>query len=87
LPYKIRIQKSTEGILLVFPQEIANSFQKGIISFYRVSDKNMDFEKTIILENNQMQIPASEVLEGRWNISARWETKNKTFLSKQEINY
>jgi len=87
LPYKIRIQKSTEGILLVFPQEIANSFQKGTISFYRVSDKNMDFEKTIILENNQMQIPASEVLEGRWNISVRWETKNKTFLSKQEINY
>lgn len=87
LPYKIHIEKSTEGILLNFPQEIADSFQKGTIAFYRVSDKNMDFEKAIVLENNQMQIPASEVLEGRWNISVRWETENKTFLSKQEINY
>lgn len=87
LPYKIHIEKSTKGILLNFPQEIADSFQKGTIVFYRVSDKNMDFEKAIVLENNQMQIPASEVLEGRWNISVRWETENKIFLSKQEINY
>ncbi len=87
LPYKIQFEKSKEGILLIFPQEIAKTFQNGSISFYRVSDKNMDFEKPIVLKNNQMQIPASQVLAGRWNISVRWQMGDKTFLFKQKINY
>lgn len=86
-PFKVRVEESTAGIDLVFPEEIANTMQNAKVYFYRVSDKNMDFEKEIVLTNNRMQIPATQVIPGRWDISVQWQKDGKTYITKEKINY
>ncbi len=86
-PFKVRVEESTAGIDLVFPEEIANAMQNSKVYFYRVSDKNMDFEKEIVLINNRMQIPAKQVIPGRWDITVQWQKDGKTYITKEKINY
>jgi len=86
-PFKVRVEESATGINLVFPEEIAEDMQNAKVYFYRVSDKNMDFEKEIVLINNKMQIPEEQIFPGRWDITVQWEKDGKSYLTKEKINF
>lgn len=88
LSEKIRVEQSLEGIRIVFPEQLATDVNKGTVFFYRVSNKVLDFEKALQLETNVMEIPAAEILPGRWDVSVRWEDKNgNVFLVKEKITF
>lgn len=84
----LRVEQSLEGIRIVFPEQVAADVSSGSVFFYRVSNKVLDFEKPLQLQNNTMEIPASEILPGRWDVSIRWEdTNGKVFLVKEKITF
>jgi nitrogen fixation protein FixH len=84
----IRVEQSLEGIRIVFPEQVAADVSKGSVFFYRVSNKVLDFEIPFQLQDNTMQIPASEILPGRWDVSIRWEdTNGKAFLVIEKITF
>jgi nitrogen fixation protein FixH len=87
LPYKIRVEQNLEGIQLVFPDEIASQMENGSVYFYRVNKKDLDFEKTIVLTNQKMLIPAEDLLPGRWDVSVRWEMNGKTYITQEQITF
>lgn len=86
-PFKVRVEESTAGVDLIFPEEMVKDMQNAKVYFYRVSDKKRDFEKEIVLTNNRMQIPAGEILPGRWDVTVRWQRLGKAYLTKEKINY
>lgn len=86
LSEKIQIQTSTEGVILIFP-ETMTEVQNGTVNFYRVSQKSLDFQEEIRLQDNQMHIPASRLLPGRWNITLQWESGGKKYMVKENITF
>ena len=81
------IKKTNEGILIDFPGNEALSNIDGIVTFYRPSDKNLDFTKPILLKDRQMFIPKNEIVQGRWNISVKWDFNGKTYLTRKSISF
>ena len=87
LAEKVVIEQTEIGVLIDFPENETSSNPDGIVTFYRPSNKNLDFTKPILLEDQKMFIPKSEIAAGRWNISVRWEQNKKTYLTRKNINF
>ncbi|HZJ36218.1 MAG TPA: FixH family protein [Gillisia sp.] len=87
LAEKVVIEQTEIGVLIDFPGGEASSNIDGIVTFYRPSNKNLDFTKVILLEDQKMFIPKNEIAAGRWNISVRWNQNGKTYLTRKNINF
>ena len=80
-------EKTSEGILLTFPENLNINDIKGKVFLYRPSNKHLDFETPISLSNHNLLIPDKRLLDGRWNIKVDWKYKNNSYLYKTEISY
>jgi hypothetical protein len=87
LAENVVIEQTETGVMIDFPGNEASANIDGIVTFYRPSNKNLDFTKPVILEGNKMFIPKNKIAAGRWNISVRWVQNGKTYLTKKNINF
>jgi len=87
LPENIVVTKTTEGFLFTFPKSLAYSKIKGTISFYRPSNKKLDFDFPIVLSSYNLLIPDKSLLEGRWDISVSWNYEGVKYLFKEKNTY
>ena len=87
LSESIIITKSNRGILVVFPKDLEYSKIEGTLFFYRPSNENLDFNIPIVLSENQLLIPVSQLVEGRWDISVNWEYEGVNYLFKDNLTY
>lgn len=79
--------KTTEGILITFPESLKPNEITGKVFLYRPSNKQLDSETSISLSNHNLLIPDKRLLDGRWNIKVDWQYKGKSYLYKKEIIY
>jgi len=79
--------KTTEGVVISFPNDLDIEHIKGNVFLYRPSNKQFDFEIPISLSNHTLLIPDKRLLGGRWNIKVDWEYNKNEYLYKTEINY
>lgn len=79
--------KTNDGILISFPENLEYSRIKGKVFLYRPSNKKLDSEISISLSDNQMLIPKTRLLDGRWNIKIDWEYDGKSYLFKESLVY
>jgi hypothetical protein len=79
--------RTTEGILITFPESLETNKITGKVFLYRPSNKQLDFETSISLSNHNLLIPDKRLLDGRWNIKVDWQYKGKSYLYKKEIIY
>ncbi|MCF6308295.1 MAG: FixH family protein [Flavobacteriaceae bacterium] len=87
LTEKVSVKNSKEGIIITFPKKIDYKKIKGTVSFYRPSNKNIDFDIPIELTNYELVIPNSRLPEGRWNITVDWIYEEVRYLYKDKITY
>lgn len=85
LPQKPEIKNTSEGITIVFPTVFDAKGIKGIVSFYRPSDKKFDFEVPILLSNSSLNVPKEKLLGGRWDINMEWQYEGKQYLTKEVV--
>ncbi|WP_431158636.1 FixH family protein [Winogradskyella poriferorum] len=79
--------KTEDGIVITFPEDLNIEAIKGKVFLYRPSNKQLDFETPISLSNHNLLIPDNRLLDGRWNIKIDWTYDSKPYLYKTEINY
>lgn len=84
---EITIKKTTEGLLVTFPEEIKNQKINGTVSLYRPSNKHLDFDLPLSLSNSHLLIPDKRLLGGRWDIRVSWKHMDKDYLYKESITY
>jgi len=84
---KLKVSKTAEGLLIVFPENINTSEVKGTVSLYRPSNKHLDFDFPISLSNSHLLIPDKRLLDGRWDIKISWEDQQENYLHKESIIY
>ncbi|PHS68416.1 MAG: cytochrome C oxidase Cbb3 [Flavobacterium sp.] len=87
LSENISIRNSKEGITVAFPKNLDHSNIKGNVSFYRPSNKKLDFDFPIDLSNNKLLIPDNRLLEGRWDIKVDWTYEGAHYLFKDKTTY
>ncbi|SHJ35138.1 FixH protein [Arenibacter nanhaiticus] len=83
----IRIVKTTEGLLLQFPNTINPSEVTGKVFLYRPSNKHLDYNFPLRLSEAKVLIPNKRMVEGRWDIKIAWEHKGEVFMHKEKITY
>ncbi|GGZ63657.1 FixH family protein [Mesonia mobilis] len=83
LAKNIQVEITAEGIQIMFPSEKKDI--KGEVSLYRPSNKKLDLEIPISLENQQMIIPAEKLVEGKYKLSINWKSNETTYLYKKDL--
>jgi len=83
LAKNIQVEVTAEGIQIKFPSEKKDI--KGEVSLYRPSNKKLDLEIPISLENQQMLIPAEKLVEGKYKLSINWKSNETTYLYKKDL--
>lgn len=84
---EIHGEKTKDGWLLTFPDDLDYSGITGVVSMYRPSDKQLDFDLPLNISNGQVLIPEERLVTGRWNTIINWEYKGKSYLYKKKIIY
>ncbi|SDK69260.1 FixH protein [Salinimicrobium catena] len=87
LSENIKIEKSSEGLIVHFPEELDPSQIKGKMFLYRPSNKQLDSEFPLSLSSHQLLVPDNRLVGGRWNILIDWTAGNEAYFYKEEINY
>ena len=87
LSENIKIEKSPEGLLVSFPQELNYQEIEGNVFLYRPSNKQLDYEIPLSLSSNQLLVPDGSLVGGRWNIIIDWEYQKDKFYFKEDITY
>ena len=87
LKQDITYNKTNEGLVIVFPNDLNIEDIKGKVFLYRPSNKQLDFETSISLSKPQLLIPDERLVDGRWNIIVDWQYNGKSYLYKEDIVY
>ena len=87
LTENISWNKTEDGLIITFPENLDSQEITGKVSLYRTSNKKLDFDMPISISNNQMLIPNNKLLDGRWNLKVDWQYKETSYLYKKEIMY
>lgn len=80
-------KRSEDGWLIRFPEELDANHIKGSVSLYRPSNEKLDFDLPLVLSGSELLIPDKKLIEGRWNITLRWEYKGKEYQYRDSITY
>ena len=84
---KLVIEKSGEGLTIIFPEKFDFNKIEGIVSLYRPSNKHLDIDFPISLSNTHLLIPDNSLVDGRWDITVKWNYEGNTFLHKEKLIY
>ncbi|UKN01487.1 FixH family protein [Paracrocinitomix mangrovi] len=82
----VNIIQKEEGVCFHFPENVQNS--EGTIEFYRADGKIFDRTFSIEADNNGDQcLPYEEFVKGRYDVSVRWNDKQKDYLFEDDIQF
>ncbi|PWL39385.1 cytochrome C oxidase Cbb3 [Flagellimonas aquimarina] len=84
---KLKFVKSKEGMTIFFPEKFAPEHITGTVSLYRPSNKHLDIDFPISLSKTHLLIPDNSLVDGRWDITVKWQYQGKTFLHKEKLVY
>lgn len=84
---KLQINRTEEGLKIIFPKDMDPSKISGTVSLYRPSNKHLDFDLPISLSNAHLLIPEKRLLDGRWDIKVNWIYQGKNYLVKKSMSF
>ncbi|MFD2517677.1 FixH family protein [Salinimicrobium flavum] len=87
LTENIKTEKTPEGLVITFPDELEYTGIAGTMFLYRPSDKQLDSEFPLLLSSHQLLVPDKRLAGGRWNINVDWTYAGQSYFYKEEITY
>ncbi|WP_190811048.1 FixH family protein [Flagellimonas sp. S3867] len=84
---KLKIVKSEKGITIFFPKKFDYKKITGTVSLYRPSNKHLDLDFPLSLSKTHLLIPDNRLVDGRWDISVKWQYEENKFLFKERLTY
>ena len=84
---KLKVEKTAEGLQVIFPADIDYKNINGTISLYRPSNQKLDFETKISLSSPIMLIPKHKLVSGLWEISINWNVDEISYLNKETVYF
>lgn len=87
LPQNLKVENTTEGLTLIFPESMEPTNISGKVYFQRPSDERIDFEKELNLTENKLVIKDERLVRGKWNVKVDWKYNNEEYMLKESIFY
>ncbi|GGK20138.1 cytochrome Cbb3 oxidase maturation protein CcoH [Yeosuana aromativorans] len=87
LKENITYTKTSDGLLIEFPQDFDAKKITGKVFLYRPSNKHLDFETPISISEPYLLVPDKRLLDGRWNLTVDWQYNGTPYLYKASITY
>lgn len=84
---ELKVEKSSEGLTVFFPEKYDPKKITGTVSLYRPSNKHLDVDFPISLSKAHLLIPDNRLVDGRWDITVKWQYEGKTFFHKEKLIY
>ncbi|WP_299152739.1 FixH family protein [uncultured Christiangramia sp.] len=85
---QISLERRGDSLIVLFPEGIDLEKTTGMVSLYRPSNKNLDFSIPFSeIKSSEFEIPADQLVNGRWNVKVTWQNSEKEFMFKTEIVY
>ena len=86
LSEQLEIKLESENVKFNFPKAFTSLELGGKISFYRPSNKNMDFALPVNPDSNGIQlVPSKKFAKGLWKIKTDWNYKNIEYFNEKII--
>lgn len=82
---KPQLIQKPDSLEIKFPASIVLKDIQGKVSFYRPSNKKLDFHVPILLSKPSLLIPKTNLVGGRWDIYIDWEYQSKSYKLKETI--
>lgn len=87
LSENIQVERTPEGFLVHFPEDLEIENIEGTLFLYRPSDKDLDTEIPLALSSHQLLLPDNRLVEGRWNIQINWKYNSEAYFFQKELTY
>ena len=85
---QISFERRGGSLIIIFPEGIDLENTMGTVSLYRPSNKKLDFSIPFSeIKSSEFEIPADQLVNGRWNVKVTWKNDEKEFMYKTEIVY
>ncbi|MBS1548508.1 MAG: FixH family protein [Bacteroidetes bacterium] len=83
-----KYSESDAGITLSFPSSIQVDQGKVDFSLFRTDDKNLDVNKSIVLDaNKSFVIPKQVLVAGSYTLKVKWKEKRNDFQVDYDIQW
>jgi nitrogen fixation protein FixH len=87
LPQNLKVENTTEGLTLIFPESMEPTNISGKVYFQRPSDERIDFKKELNLTENKLVIKDERLVRGKWNVKVDWKYNKEEYMLKESIFY
>jgi len=82
LDKNIELKQTSDGVTVMFPEDIPQENISGVITFQRLSNQKLDFTEEIHLTNHKQLIPESKIVPGKWLVRIEWKHGDEEYLYK-----
>jgi len=83
----LRLERTEEGLMVFFPQGYEPGKISGTVSLYRPSNRQLDRDFPLELSGRSLLIPDQSLVQGRWDLTIRWQYGGESFMHKQKLTY
>ncbi|MGX1928670.1 FixH family protein [Flagellimonas sp. 2504JD4-2] len=83
----LKLEQSKDGITIFFPEKFDPKKITGTVSLYRPSNKHLDLDFPLSLSKTHLLIPDNRLVDGRWDITIKWQYEGNKFLFKERLTY
>ena len=83
----LKLEQSEDGITIFFPEKFDPKKITGTVSLYRPSNKHLDLDFPLSLSKTHLLIPDNRLVDGRWDITIKWQYEGNKFLFKERLTY
>lgn len=87
LEQNIHLEHNGHGYVIHFPKNMDFSKISGIVYFQRPSDKSLDFQQNILLNDSKLLVTHTNLVEGKWKIKIDWKYGDEEYLYKKTVFY
>lgn len=82
LDKNIELKQTSDGVILIFPDNIPQDNISGVITFQRLSNQKLDFTEEIHLTDHKQLIPETKIVPGKWIVRIEWKNGDEEYLYK-----
>jgi len=83
----IKLEKTTSGLKIVFPNEFEYAKIYGSVKLLRPSNFKLDLKKDIKLTSHFLLISDKELVSGKYQVTVDWTYMGQNYLFKKSIFY
>ena len=83
---KVQVVSGTKGLTVTLDSVLATTIDSGNVLLYRPSGKEFDIEVPLVNRGNVIEIPAGNLIRGRYILKLHWYSSGLKYEIEKTVN-